>query len=162
MEKSFFALKQESRQGFQGLCLATKWLERAKCTVGQLACDTAGFFETDNGGVSGLLGLGVFAGSLAKLFAGLGDVQDVVDDLKGQTYMVTEISQRAELGRRALGAHAAEAHRTAKQCGSLAFMNVPQGGDGHGLAFGLKVRDLAGDQFQRTGCARNLKNDRFV
>src|SRR5204863_3655519 len=86
----FFALKQKSRQGFQGLCLAAKRLQRAKCTVRQLACDLAGFFETDNGGVGGLLGLGVFAGSLAKLFAGLGNVQDVVDDLTRQAYMITE------------------------------------------------------------------------
>ncbi len=76
--------------------------------MGEAARNPARFLQTDDGGIGGLLGGGVFAGGFSKLFACLGDVQDVVDDLEGQPHVVTEFGQGLELGAGAIGAHASQ------------------------------------------------------
>ena len=62
-----------------------------------------GFFQADYGRVGGLLHGDVLAGGLAKLFAGLGDVENVVDHLEGEADVVTEVSKGGELGGGAVG-----------------------------------------------------------
>ena len=53
-------------------------------------------FDAEDGGPGGLGGGGVLTGGLAELLRGLGDVEDVVDDLEGEAGVFAE---GAEAGR---------------------------------------------------------------
>lgn len=52
-----------------------------------------GFFEAEDGGVGGFVDGFVFAGGFAELFGGLGDVEDVVDDLEGEAEVIAEFAE---------------------------------------------------------------------
>ena len=84
------------RKGLQGGRLAVEGFQGGECLVRELP---------GNPSISPIprwtdrwpLGLGVFSRGLAQLLAGLGDIQDVVDDLEGEADMVAEIGERLEL-----------------------------------------------------------------
>ena len=50
----------------------------------------ARFLEAENRGIGGLRRARVFAGGLAELFGRLRDIENVVDDLKGETERLAE------------------------------------------------------------------------
>ena len=80
--------------------LAAKNFQGIERAVSEAACDRAGFFQADDGGVGRLLRGGVLAGGFAELLAGLGHVKYIVDDLEGEADVVAKGGQRGELGRR--------------------------------------------------------------
>ncbi len=86
------ALKEKGGEGFEGGGAAAENFQGGEGAIGQAAGDLPGFFQADDGGVSGLLRGGVLAGGFAKLFAGLGDVEDVVNDLEGEADVVAEVA----------------------------------------------------------------------
>jgi hypothetical protein len=101
----------------------------------------------------------VLAGRLAQLLARLRDVEDIVDHLKGESDIAAELSERFQLSGRAVRAHSAQPDAAAKQCRSLALMDVPKLLLLDPFALAFQVRDLAGDQLEGTRRARKLKND---
>ena len=81
-----------------------------------LACETRrnfpGFAETDECRVGCFLGGNIFAGGFAELLSGLGDIENVVDNLESKADIISEIGKRFELGIGTISAHPAKAHRT--------------------------------------------------
>ena len=116
--------------------------------MGQLPGDLAGFLQAENGGVGGLGRSLILARSFAQLGGGLGDIKDVVDDLKGEADIVAEIGESLQLARSAVSAHAAKADRTGKERAGLAFVNIAEFSNGVILAFTFEISDLTGDEFQ--------------
>ncbi len=116
--------------------------------MGELLGERTGFFQADDGGISRFLRGGVFAGGFAELLAGLGDVEDVVDDLESEADIVTEIGQGVELGGGAVGAHAAKANGAAEQGGGFPFVNVFELRSGNLFAFAFEIGDLSGNELQ--------------
>src|SRR5205807_9845471 len=109
------ALQQVLSQSFEGGGFSAEGLEGGEGAGGELRGDLAGFFQTDNCRIGSFFCFGIFAGGLAELLAGLGDVENVIDDLEGKTDIVAETAERLELGGRAVGAHAAKADRATEQ-----------------------------------------------
>src|SRR5262245_18758242 len=95
-------------QGLESLGSAFEKAESGKGCIGQVLRQLAGFFQTNNRRIRGFLRRRVLAGGLSQLLAGLGDIQDVVDDLEREPDIVSEVGQRPELSRGAIGAHATE------------------------------------------------------
>src|SRR6185295_986602 len=100
-----------------------------------------------------------FARGFAELFAGLGDVEDVVDDLERESDVVAEGGEGLELRGGTVGAHAAEADGAAEQGGGFAFVNVFQLCGGNRFAFAFEVGHLAGDELERAGGACQFEHD---
>ena len=125
--------------------------------AGKLLGDFARFLHPYNGRVSRFLGFGILAGGFSELFAGLRDIEDVVDDLECESHVVTEAGEGFELGGGAIGAHAAQPHGTAEQGGGFPLMDIPEMLGGNGLAFGFEVGDLAGDELERAGGRRPIR-----
>lgn len=103
-------------------------------------------FEAEDGGVGGLVDGGVLAGGFTELLGGLGDVEDVVDDLEGEAEVVAEIGEGLKFVRGGVGGHASEAHRAGEECGSLRFVDADEVALGELLAFAFEVEDLASDE----------------
>src|ERR1041385_2956780 len=89
-------LQQIHRQRLQRDGFATENFQGFKGPAGEQLREFSGFLHSDDGWVGGLLRFGVFSRRLAELLAGLRDVEDVVDDLKGQADVVAEVRQGPE------------------------------------------------------------------
>src|SRR2546422_269309 len=87
-------LQQIHGQRFERDGLAAENFKRVKSAAGELLRNLFRFLQPDNGGVGRFPGGGVLARSLAEPLAGLRDIEDVVDDLKRQADVVTELAQR--------------------------------------------------------------------
>ena len=92
------ALQEELGQGFEGGGAAFEPIQGRERPTSQARRDASRFLQSNQSRVSRLLCLGVLTGGLAQLLAGLGDVQDVIDDLEGQADIVAEISEGLKLG----------------------------------------------------------------
>ena len=131
----------EGGEGFEGVC-------------DELAGIADGLVDSVDGGPSGLDAGGVFACGFAKFFGGLGHVQDVVDDLEGETGFFAEGAEAVDPGLRI------ETWGTRICADAIEASGDDAGGDegpgfgavdgfdefgGGGGAFGFDVDDLAAD-----------------
>src|SRR5438874_6990149 len=71
----------------------------------------ARFLQTNDGRISRFLRCDIFARALAKFLARLGDVENIVDDLKCETERASKFCDCAELFRIRVCAHRAESDR---------------------------------------------------
>ena len=69
---------------------APEWLERSISQRRQPTGFSARAFQTEERGIGGLLRGDVLAGALAKLFACLRNIEDVVDHLKSESEVMSE------------------------------------------------------------------------
>lgn len=104
------------------------------------------------------MGPGIFAGGFAELLARLCDIKNVINDLEGEADVVTKISECAELGRIAIGAHAAQARRTAEESGGFTLVNVSELADRNFFSFAFEISDLSGDELKRAGGTGEFEN----
>lgn len=149
-------------EGLQRRGFSLERLERGEGFCGELRGDLAGFFEADDRRVSRFLRGDIFPGGLAQFLAGLRHIQNVVDDLEGETDVVTETGEGAKLRRCAVGTHAAEARGTAEQGAGFAFMNVAELRKRCGFVFALEIGDLTGNELKRTRSAGEFEHERMV
>ena len=77
-------------QRFQGGCGFAEGSESGEGVGDELGGVVFGLLEAVDGGPGGFVGGGVFAGGFAELLGGLGDVEDVVDDLEGEAGFLAE------------------------------------------------------------------------
>jgi hypothetical protein len=73
--------------------------ERLDCServCDELGCVAAGLLDAKHSGPGSLHGCGVLAGRLAQLLGGLGDVEDIVDDLECKAGVFTERAQAGD------------------------------------------------------------------
>lgn len=152
-------LQQKLRKRFQCPSFAPEQLERRECALGQLLGNLSRLLQAHNGRIRRLLRFRIFARCFAELLTGLRHIQDIVDNLEGQTHVVAELCERFQLCGRTVSAHAAQTHRAAKQCGCFPFMNVAQLLHRSFLAFTFQVRYLPGYELQRTGSVRHLQDN---
>ncbi len=76
----------------------------------------------------------------------MGDVEDVVDDLEGESEAGTELRERLYLGWGCVGAHGAEAERGGEERGGFCGVDETQGCWRDGFTFVFEIEDLAGDE----------------
>jgi len=62
--------------------------------------------------------------------------------------MIAEISERLELGWRAVCTHSSEAHGASEQRAGFAFVDVAQLGEGELFAFAFEIGYLPGNELQ--------------
>ena len=77
--------------------LGVQGLERFMGSLCETPRFTLGRLQPDEGWIGCLFSAYVFACALAELLACLCDIEDVVDDLKGEAERMPEVCQRAEL-----------------------------------------------------------------
>ena len=118
-----------------------------------------GFFQADHGRIGGFLRSDIFARALAQFFGRLRDVENVVDDLKGETERMAEFGEGGQLGRAGVGAHGAEPNAGAEEGSGFVFVNVSQLRACDRLAFGFEIGDLAGDESAAAGAGGDLLED---
>ncbi len=106
----------------------------------------AGAIEAEDGGVSGFAGGEIFAGGFAELGGGLGEVEEIVDDLESEAEGVAESGEGLEFGWGDIGGHGAEADTGGEEGGGFGVVDVAEFGRGDGEAFGLEISDLATDE----------------
>jgi len=111
----------------------------------------AGGFESQEGRVGGLLSGDVLAGAFAQLAARLGDVEDVVNDLKGEAKVFSKGGQGLKLLFGGIGAHGPESQAGYDHRGGFAFVDETEFGPGGLFAFRFEVGDLSGDEGPATG-----------
>ncbi len=125
--------------------------------------EARGFFfrllEAEDGRVGGFIDGFVFAGGFAELLGGLGDVEDVVDDLKGEAEIVAEDGKGFELARGGIGGHATESEGGGEEGGCFVFVNAHELGFGEILSFALKIKDLPADEFFGATAFGELEED---
>lgn len=114
--------------------------------VGEAVGFVAGGGQAEDAGVSRFLGSEIFAGGFAQLFRSLGDVKDVVDDLKGEAGGLSECGEGGELGVGGAGAHATESEADGEHGHGLAAMDVAEMIVTDADAFGFEIHDLATDE----------------
>lgn len=110
--------------------------------------------EAEEGGIGGLAGGDVLAGAFAKDLAGLGAVEDVVDDLEGEAEIPAELAELIEACRGGVGGHGAEAQGGDDHGGSFSSVDKAEAFAGlsfEGLAFGFHIGDLPGDEKTAAG-----------
>jgi hypothetical protein len=105
--------RQENRSLHRRLVLATeklvgdgvkevgffsKRLKGLASRLGESSSLSAGFLDSKNSRIGRLAGGGIFAGTFAELLAGLGDVENVVNDLEGEAEGFPEFANRLDLG----------------------------------------------------------------
>ncbi len=92
-----FPRQQVVGDRFEGLRRRAERLEGRPCFRGQLVRLFLCASQAQQRGISRLLRLEVLARALAQFFAGLGYVENVVDDLKGEAKAIPELGQTMEL-----------------------------------------------------------------
>ena len=155
-------LSRNSASASRATARPRKGLSAAKARWVRSSAISRDLLEADNGRVGGLLRLGVFAGCLAELLAGLGHVEDVIDDLEGETHVVAEVSQRLELARRCSwrsSPPAGPSNRAGPRSSARECSGVGEAGDL--LPLGLEVGHLARNQLERAGGARQFQRSSF-
>jgi len=126
-------------------------LERGEGCRGEALGFFAGFLQAEQRRVGGFLRGHVFTCAFAELFAGLRDVQDVVDDLEGEAEVFAECSQGFHLGRRGVSAHRTEPDGGGEERGGFGFVNKLQVAQGKLLTFAFEVGDLPGNERPASG-----------
>ena len=126
--------------------------------VGEAFGFGSGFFEAEDGGVGGFVDGFVFAGGLAKGGGVGGDVEDVVNDLKGEAEVVTEGCECVQLFVAGVGGHGAETNGGGEEGGSFALVNgdeffVAEKGV---FAFAFEIENLAADELGGAGAEGEL------
>src|SRR5215472_18513731 len=81
---SLLSFDQESRQLLQRFRALAESIQLRECIIDQLVCFADGGLDSKQRRIGCLLGSRVLAGGFSQLFGGLGDVENVVDDLKSQ------------------------------------------------------------------------------
>ena len=90
------------------------------------------------------------------MLARLGDIQDIVDDLEGQTKGLPEGRQGLESGGRGIGRHGSHPQGENDHRRGLALMDVSDIADPKFLPLGLQVGNLSRDQLQAASGSRHL------
>ncbi len=103
--------------------VGAEWLYRFACRGGEPEGFPARGLKTDESGIGGFLRGEILARALAEFFARLSDVENVVDDLEGQSHFGAECRKRRELTRRGICGQCAELETRADHCSRLAFVN---------------------------------------
>ena len=104
-----------------------------------------GFFQTVDGRKCGFLLGDVLARGLAEALGGFLDIEDVVDDLKGESDVLAEFGEGGEIGIVGFGVDGAHADAGAKQSAGLGAVNAIEAFGGGRLAFAFDVVDLTGN-----------------
>ena len=130
------------------------------CGRGQPAGDLAGTRQPKKRGVGCLCCLGIFPRSFPEFLARLSDIENVVDDLKGEAERLTESGQRSELRRRRIRTHPAESQGAGEQRGGFRAMNELKLRAGGFPSFKLEIENLSRDQPSAAGGMCELAEER--
>lgn len=87
------------------------------------------------------------------------DVEDVIDDLEGESEIVSEVGEGLQLERGGVGAHASEAEGGGEEGGGFVFVNADELGFGEVPAFALEVENLSTDEFFGSSADGEFEND---
>ena len=93
------ATEEMPRQGLQGARPPLENAQGGKRPAGQSAGHFAGFFQADDRRISRFSRAGVLARRLAQMFAGLGNVKYIVNDLEGQSDVAAKLGRGPGVGR---------------------------------------------------------------
>ncbi len=132
--------------------LRTEGLECGMGRLGQTAGLPASAVQPDQRGIRGFLRGDVLAGAFAELFAGLRDIENVVDDLKGETQAAAESGEGLQLARGGIGGHGPKPQAGSDHGGGFAFVDELQLGPRGFPALGFQVGHLAGNQATAPRC----------
>ncbi len=157
---SIFALKKIVRERAEGIGPFAQRGKRGERGGGKAAGFGAGFVEAEDTGVGGFSGVEVFPSAFAELFAGLRDVENVVDHLKGEAEVLPESGEGFELRGRGIGTHGPEAQGGGEEGGGFGLMNEAEVAQGGGFALALKVGHLPADEPAAAGAVGQLVNER--
>jgi len=106
--RSIIPIQQVVGNVTQTLTFFPKRLQRFVRFLRQSRCFFAALLQSEKGGVGGFVRSLIFPGAFAEFLAGLGDVEDVVDDLKREPEGFTVGREGFELSGRRVGAHGPE------------------------------------------------------
>src|ERR1700730_2414606 len=112
---------------------------------------SAGSIQTNHRRISGLARRDIFAGALTKFFRGLGDVENVVDNLDSEAERPAKLCDGAELFRVRIRAHRAEPDRRSQNRSGLVLVNVEKLRAACVLSFRLEIGHLSGNEFLAAG-----------
>ncbi len=128
---------------------AAKGLKSSQGLSGEAMCFLLTFLQAENGRIGGFTYLGILARGLSQFLGGLGDVENVIDDLERQSKGSPEVREGLQAGGACVGAHSSEAEgRGEKRC-SLGLVNADELSLGQILALSFKIHDLATNQAPR-------------
>ncbi len=119
------------------------------------------FFKAEDGGVGRFIDGFVFAGGLAELFGGLGDIKDIVDDLEGEAEVVAEGGEGVQLADGRVGGHASEAQGGGEEGRGFVFVNADELGFGEVFPFPFEVEDLSADELFGAAALGKFEEDVF-
>ncbi len=136
----------------QPVRLRTEGLERGMGGLGQAAGLPARAVQSDQGRIGGFLRGDVLAGAFAEHFAGLRDIENIVDDLKGETEAAAERGEGFELARGGIGGHGPKPQADRDHGGGFAFVDELEFAAGGFPALGFQVGHLAGNQATAACC----------
>ena len=126
--------------------LHAKWLERLVRGCSEATGFLARRVEAYEGRIGDFLRGHVLACALAELFARLRDVEYVVNDLEGETQVVSEPCECGDLFLCCVCGHCAELCACGNHGSRLAFVNEAQLGAGRFPSFPLQIGYLPGNE----------------
>src|SRR5581483_3690520 len=159
-EELFLALDQIPCDLLQRFCTWFKTLQLCEGVADQFLCFLYRGVQSKQCGISRLLGCGVLTRRFAELFRSLGDVQHVVNDLKGQPDSQSESAQVLDFALFGSAVKAASHQAGGDQGGCLGAMNVFQHLRGGLGMFRFEIDDLTADHaVDSAGAAGSLLDD---
>ncbi len=156
---SVFADEQSVGEGAQGFSFSFESIEGTECATGEICGGLSGFFEAEECGVGCFDGFDVFAGGFAEFLSALGDIEDVIDDLKSEAETGTELRERIHLGGGCICTHGTEAEGCREEGSRFCGMDEAECGWRDGFAFVLEIEDLTSNELCRPGSHRQLAHE---
>src|SRR5262249_32710034 len=154
------AFHQKLRDGFQGIRAGAEAVEMRKSGAHQSVCFFQRFIDTEEGGIGGFFCGDIFAGRLAELLGCLRDIEDVVDNLEGETDILCEAAKLGNGVGIGFSVEASTHHARGNQGCSLGTVNVLQHGEIGFRVFRFEIDDLtANHAVDGSGTVRNFLDD---
>lgn len=91
----------------------------------------------------------------------MSDIENVVDDLEGETEIVSEVGEGFELSRSGVGGHAAEAEGGGEKRGGFVFVNANQLRLAEIFTFAFEIENLSSDEFFGSATDREFAEKLF-
>lgn len=145
--------------GFEGFGVFTEGFQGGGSDFGEAFGFFFSFFETEDGWVGGFFCFEIFSGAFSELFAGLGDVENVVNDLEGESEGLTEAGEVFEFFRGGVSRHGTEADGGGDKGGGFILMDVAKLGWGNFFTFAFDVNDLTSDECLATAGLGKFRNN---
>ena len=140
-----FALDEEAGEGLEIVGGGAEGFQGGEGVGDEIVGVGKGALDAEDGGPGGLGDGGVLAGCFAELGGVFGEIEDVIDDLKGEAGGLAEAAQAGDGVVGGAGDVTAGDDGDGDEGAGLGAVDLFDEGGGGGLAFGLDVDDLAAD-----------------